>query len=211
MNLNCLKTQTGKQETPEEKAERIRNYKRKWASLNPDKVFKNSVVQNKKQSDSGYKAKKAAEYREKNPERSRLNYKKYYYNNLKHVRSLKASYKLKMHSANPSAKLAAYYRKRVYSALKKCENTIKYKTQDILGCDYTFLKSYLESLFKPGMSWENYGQWHVDHIISCCTFNLTDESQLKKCFNYKNLQPLWAKDNLIKSKKLLEDKTYKAK
>ena len=60
------------------------------------------------------------------------------------------------------------------------------------------------------MSWENYGQWHVDHIIPCCTFNLTDESQLKKCFNYKNLQPLWAKDNLIKSKKLLEDKTYKS-
>jgi hypothetical protein len=53
-----LKTQTGKPETADEKAERIRNYKRKWASLNPDKVFKNCIIQNKKQSASGYKAKR---------------------------------------------------------------------------------------------------------------------------------------------------------
>ncbi len=117
------------------------------------------------------------------------------------MRTLKAGYKRKLHRYNPSAKLAAYYRKRVYSALKKFKNTIEYKTQDILGCDYAFLKSYLESLFKSGMTWEHYGACHVDHIIPCCTFNLTDENQLKKCFNYKNLQPLWAKDNLIKSKK----------
>ena len=48
------------------------------------------------------------------------------------------------------------------------------------------------------MSWDNYGDWHIDHIIPCAAFDLTDIEQQKKCFNYKNLQPLWAEENLKK-------------
>ena len=55
------------------------------------------------------------------------------------------------------------------------------------------------------MSWENYGMhgWHLDHIIPCCSFNLQNEEELKKCFHYSNYQPLWAKDNLSKGGKIL--------
>lgn len=54
--------------------------------------------------------------------------------------------------------------------------------------------------FEPGMTWENYGtEWHVDHIVPCSYFDLTDPEQQRICFNYRNLQPLWAKDNLEKS------------
>lgn len=72
----------------------------------------------------------------------------------------------------------------------------------LLGCDITFLKKYIESKFTEGMSWDNYGEWHIDHIIPCYKFDLSDPEQQKICFNYKNLQPLWAKDNLRKGNKV---------
>ena len=51
------------------------------------------------------------------------------------------------------------------------------------------------------MTWKNYGEWHIDHIKPCSKFNLTDEEEQKKCFNYKNLQPLWASENTSKGAK----------
>jgi len=48
------------------------------------------------------------------------------------------------------------------------------------------------------MTWDNYGKWHVDHIIPISSFNLTLETEVEKCFHFTNLQPLWAKDNLKK-------------
>ena len=61
-----------------------------------------------------------------------------------------------------------------------------------------FVKKWIESQFVDGMSWDNHGEWHIDHIRPCASFDLTDPEQQKECFNYKNLQPLWAKDNLSK-------------
>lgn len=53
------------------------------------------------------------------------------------------------------------------------------------------------------MIWENYGEWHIDHIIPCSAFNLEDREQALRCFHYTNLQPLWAQDNLSKSNKIM--------
>jgi hypothetical protein len=71
-----------------------------------------------------------------------------------------------------------------------------------LGCSPKELKEYLESLFVNGMSWDNYGEWHIDHIRPLCSFDLTNREQFLEACNYKNLQPLWAKDNLYKGAKL---------
>ena len=70
-----------------------------------------------------------------------------------------------------------------------------------LGCDVEKYKCYIEDNFKEGMTWENHGEWHIDHIKPCCSYNLEDEEEQKTCFNYTNLQPLWAIDNLVKGGK----------
>jgi hypothetical protein len=69
----------------------------------------------------------------------------------------------------------------------------------LVGCSGEFLRTHIESQFEPDMFWHNYGKWHVDHIRPCASFDLSDGEQMKQCFNWKNLQPLWAMDNLKKS------------
>jgi hypothetical protein len=71
----------------------------------------------------------------------------------------------------------------------------------MLGCSVQELWNHLESKFTPGMTRDNYGKWHVDHIVPCVAFDLTDETQQLECFNFRNLQPLWARDNLKKHAK----------
>lgn len=53
------------------------------------------------------------------------------------------------------------------------------------------------------MTWKNHGQWYIDHIVPCVSFNLLLEEEQKKCFHYTNPQPLWAKENLSKSGKII--------
>jgi hypothetical protein len=71
----------------------------------------------------------------------------------------------------------------------------------LVGCSLEDLRKYLEAMFQDGMTWTNYGEWHIDHIRPISSFNLTNEEEVKQCFHYTNLQPLWAKDNLKKSNK----------
>lgn len=77
--------------------------------------------------------------------------------------------------------------------------------EEYLGCSFDELRSYLESKFTDGMTWENHSKhgWHIDHIKPCASFDLTKEDQIKICFHYSNLQPLWAKDNLSKGDKII--------
>jgi hypothetical protein len=73
----------------------------------------------------------------------------------------------------------------------------------LVGYTVHDLMNHLESLFLPGMTWENYGEWHIDHVIPQSWFqyeNLDDQS-FKDCWALENLQPLWAKDNWAKAKK----------
>ena len=71
-----------------------------------------------------------------------------------------------------------------------------------LGCSIPEFMIYIESLFQPGMSWDNRRTWHIDHVIPLAAFDLTDPEQFKQACHYTNLQPLWATENLRKSAKL---------
>ena len=75
-----------------------------------------------------------------------------------------------------------------------------HRTHSILGAEIHVVYEHFESLFVDGMSWENIGKWHIDHIIPLSTA-ITEEDVIRLC-HYTNLQPLWAEDNLKKSNKL---------
>lgn len=78
-------------------------------------------------------------------------------------------------------------------------------TLEILGYSYDILKSNIESKFKEGMSWENHGDWHVDHIIPISLFREGIDACIVNRLD--NLRPLWSNDNLVRQNKIddLED------
>jgi hypothetical protein len=87
----------------------------------------------------------------------------------------------------------------INSKIKFFGYTKKSKCYDILGCDFLFFKEHIESKFTNGMNWDNYGEWHLDHIKPI-SLAKTEEDIIKlNC--YTNFQPLWAIDNLKKSNK----------
>lgn len=105
---------------------------------------------------------------------------------------------------NPSIKVSVLMRTRVSNAVKRF-SVLKSKsapTAELIGCQIDRLVAHLESQFKDGMAWENYGPyWHIDHIRPCSSFDLSIESEQRKCFHYSNLQPLLKQENLVKNNK----------
>ena len=104
-------------------------------------------------------------------------------------------------SKYPQAKIHSRLNSRISAAFKRGRSSKSIKTTELLGCPIAQAMDWLEAQFLPGMSWDNHGEWHIDHIRPCASFDLTDPEQQKQCFHYSNLQPLWAKDNLSKSDK----------
>lgn len=100
---------------------------------------------------------------------------------------------------DPTYKLLCNLRGRINSALKGLGKSKR--TMHLVGCSIAELRQHLEKQFTPGMSWENYGEWHVDHIVPCCSFDLSEAKDQLRCFHFSNLQPLWATDNFKKSGK----------
>jgi hypothetical protein len=96
-------------------------------------------------------------------------------------------------------KLACCMRSRMYIALKSQDFTKDKHTEEYLDCSFKYLSKYLEKSFTAGMTWENYGKWHVDHRRCIASFNLkTSEEERYMCLHYTNLQPMWGPENLSK-------------
>jgi hypothetical protein len=119
-------------------------------------------------------------------------YKKQWAKDNKKKRSDYARYK---YQSDPIWRLKSCLRSRLTTAVSKKLGS----TMELVGCDIDTLCSHLESQFQKGMTWINYGEWHVDHIRPCASFDLSNLKQQKECFHYTNLQPLWAADNLAKA------------
>jgi hypothetical protein len=126
---------------------------------------------------------------------------RYHKSNPDHRRMIKNTYYHNKRKNNPCDKIRQNLSRRIRDFIKKDNIT----TQDLLGCSFEEFQKYLESLFLSGMNWENYGVhgWHIDHIIPCDSFDLSNSNQIKQCFHFSNLQPLWAKDNIKKSNKII--------
>jgi len=102
---------------------------------------------------------------------------------------------------DPNFKLLTILRGRIYDVLRGHNKSNS--TKNMLGCTIEEFWIHLEKTFKPGMTRENHGLWHVDHIKPCASFDLTKPEEQAKCFHYTNLQALWAHENLSKKDKIL--------
>lgn len=118
----------------------------------------------------------------------------------KELNKRKLEYHHKKKNEDPCYKLRFILRNRQRSALRK--NRPGHFLRD-LGCTVEDLRTHIESLFKPGMTWKNWGMkgWHLDHIIPLAEFDLTVREQFLIACHYTNLQPLWSTENLKKAKR----------
>lgn len=161
----------------EKNKERELARKRKYREANKEKVreaVRAAYVKNReayRQSDSMYKAR--PEIREKINSRNR-----------------------KRWSTDEQFRLALQGRNSVNTSLRV--NTDPNRLIVRVGCTLGELKTHLSNQFKDGMSWSNWGKWHIDHKKPLYYFDLTVPEELAKAFHWSNLQPLWAAENLAK-------------
>jgi hypothetical protein len=164
-----------------------------WRIDNPD--YHKEWVGKNKESD---KLRKQIHYelnREKYIQQS-TDYRK---NNKDRVNQVVRDYRKKRFTEDEVFKMTFNVRKRVRDILKLKGELKKDATFELIGCSPKELVQHLQTQFTNGMSWENYGEWHIDHIIPLSSAKTIDD--IKRLCHYTNLQPLWAKDNLKKSNK----------
>jgi hypothetical protein len=155
-------------------------------------------------------------------ERKRKNYDKWYEQNKEHRkeyhkqwrtenvdkwRKIKRDYERNRKANDPLYKLISNFRTAIYQVLK--ENNVEKNKHyfDILKYTPEDLIQHLEKQFTGNMTWENYGEWHVDHKKPITSFNFQEmgDDEFMKCWSLDNLQPLWEEENIRKSNKIFND------
>ena len=202
-----------KNKTPEKLAAK-RAYTKEYSLKYPErrKLSRKKTYQKHKEKRNAY----SKEYNKKNREKIRKKQQEYKLKHKEYYRAWEKAYRkkntkkltkkyLERLKTDPNFRLICYARNRIGFFLKGRKSKT---TMELLGVsNLEFLWHHLEPQFQPGMTRENYGLWHVDHIIPCASFDFSNPEQQKKCFHYTNLQPLWASDNLKKNKFILGDIT----
>lgn len=110
--------------------------------------------------------------------------------------------KAKASHRKQQAKTPNRMKRNLMNRIRQLVGSKSERSHDLIGCSPHELTLYLSSLFQPGMSLNNYGEWHIDHKIPCRAFDLTTKEGRMACFHHTNLQPLWAADNTFKSDRL---------
>lgn len=137
---------------------------------------------------------------QKNKNQIKKRHQKYYQNNKTNILKQNNLYQKKKYATDPLFRTKHLLRRRIYHASKGINYAKKSTTEKILGCSYLYFLQYIESLFTEGMSWDNQGQWHIDHITPLASAK--NQKDIEKLCHYTNLQPLWAMDNLKKNSKI---------
>ncbi|KKM84184.1 hypothetical protein LCGC14_1301840 [marine sediment metagenome] len=185
-----------------------KEYSKQWELKNKEKRTKRKKQYYLDNKDKIYEYQK--QWKLKNKCKQREYYKQYRLNNLEKERAKDRKYKLnnkdklrerekQYYNNNLNRRLRCKLSTRIYHAIRGLNKS--QSTMNLVGCSIEYLKDYLESQFDDEMSWSNYGAWHIDHILPCCSFDLSQPEEQKKCFHHSNLQPLWAIDNFIKGGK----------
>jgi 5-methylcytosine-specific restriction endonuclease McrA len=169
-------------------------YSKAWRESNPERVklhYAGYVAANKQRMDE-YQA----SYRGKNAERLAEKERRYR-REMKEQISARDVARKRLKRLNDPA-YACIHRLRSRAAFAYAGKVKPATTIELIGCSPEQFKAHMESLFKPGMSWDLRTEWHIDHIIPLSAFDLDDPVQAKAAFNWKNCQPLWAVENLRK-------------
>lgn len=181
----------------------LKLYNKEYCESNKEKLRENRKVYNKENKERFKERNK--KLREKNKDIKREYNKIYNKNNEIRIKQYKKNYRennrdkinkyaQKYRNNNVNAKIASLIRTRIRVVLKLSNAKKPNSSIKLLGCSIDFLRKYIESKFTKGMTWENHGLygWHLDHVKPCVSFDLSNLEQQKLCFNYTNLQPLWA-------------------
>lgn len=184
-----------------ENKEVISNNKKEYYSSNKEelKINHNFYYQNNKEVIS----EKGKEYFKLNREK-KINYQKsYYYSNIKKISNYKKDNRERInwirryrYHNDPLFRLSLSLRSNMSRHFKKNGYTKKSKNFVILGCSFNEFKLYIENLFTEGMSFENYGNWHLDHKIPISWAKT--EKEIIKLNHYTNFKPMWAYENQSK-------------
>lgn len=203
--IQLLKCKTWRENNKEHKAKTDKEYllKNRERLLEYKKDYYQKNKKHLSEIGKNYRKEKAdeiREYRLKNRDRILKRKRDWSRENIKHV----LQYAKNKRDTDIQYKIRNSIRNRINSAIVYQKTTKHSSSLKLLGCSIQNAKEHIEKQFKEGMTWDNYGHktWHIDHIIPCAAFDLTDPEQQKKCFHYTNLQPLWWHENLSKGAKM---------
>lgn len=115
--------------------------------------------------------------------------------------------KRKRVAGDPLFAMLERIRCRTRAAIVNQWGTKSKRTIELLGCVPAHARAHIEAQFLPGMTWDNNTKdgWHIDHIIPCAAFDLTDPDHQAMCFHYTNLRPVWGRENLSKGDRITPD------
>jgi hypothetical protein len=180
--------------------EKVNETNRQWSLRNKEKV---KIIHQEWRKNNLERAKKVSkEYRENNYEKVKEKNKRWVKNNPQAVQLMRKRSYLKKQSTS-YGKLNHNISSGLQRSLKRSSKSGRH-WETLVGYTVDQLKKHLEKQFQRGMTWANYGQWHIDHIIplSAHNFNTPEDIDFKRAWSLKNLRPLWAKENIQKRNKL---------
>jgi hypothetical protein len=125
----------------------------------------------------------------------------YYAGNREELGKKNGVYRKRRYASDLEFRIKVNLRNRLGGAFRGQKLEKSGRTFDLTGCTFKELIEHLEGQFQPGMTLDNYGEWQIDHIIPCASFDLRCPLQQKLCFGFWNLQPLWVEDHKAKSVK----------
>lgn len=178
-----------------------------WADKNPEKsqAAKDKWIEENREHKN---ATTRAQYHKNHP-KERARSRTYYENN--HDKCIISSRECakRRRKSDPQYRALMTCKRRMWILFKSAGVKKTLRSAELLGIDRAGLFKHLESIFLPGMTWNNRGRdkgcWHIDHRIPCARFDMTDPEQAKACWHYTNLQPMWAEDNWRKGDKIIVD------